>query len=240
MKKKRKNTLLFCLIFLNLNIFKINDKALNGWTIEGNVMASSSSKAVNYVRNPSGILVLVNKNNSLNPNYVPGDLTRAKVAFVNGVDTYERLLRKDAADSLKRMFESAKGAGMQLYGLSGYRSYKVQEQLYNTRLRNRGRQYTDLYTAAAGKSEHQTGLAIDITNRPTLSGAITIDFGNTKEGKWLHNNAHNFGFILRYPRGKEHVTKYNYEPWHFRYVGVTAARHIKSKGIVLEEYLNQK
>ena len=88
----------------------------------------------------------------------------------------------------------------------------------------------DTYSARAGHSEHQTGLAFDV-------GKIDDNYGNTKEGVWLKNNAHIYGFIIRYPKGKEHITGYKYEPWHIRYLGVDIATKVYNKGVTLEEYL---
>jgi D-alanyl-D-alanine carboxypeptidase len=185
------------------------------------------------VKKPADITVLVNKNSSLSSTYVPKDLVKVDAPCISN----NVLMRKEAAEAFKKMCEAAKKEKIFFYGLSGYRPYKVQVQLYNQSLKKRGKGYTDKYIATAGNSEHQTGLAIDVINKVSETGRISSSFGDTKEGKWLVNNAHKFGFILRYPRGKESITKINYEPWHFRYVGIAAAKDIKDRGIVLEEYL---
>jgi len=95
---------------------------------------------------------------------------------------------------------------------------------------------TSKYVAYPGQSEHQTGLAMDLTNKAGVQKPLTEDFGQTKEGQWLLENAHLYGFIIRYPAGQEAVTGYNYEPWHIRYVGTEAAKSIYSGGQTLEEY----
>lgn len=94
---------------------------------------------------------------------------------------------------------------------------------------------TSLYSARPGQSEHQTGLAMDIS-APSVQSALTTEVESTPEGQWLRENAHRYGFILRYPAGKEHITGYAYEPWHFRYVGRELAAFLKKKGLTLEEY----
>ena len=94
------------------------------------------------------------------------------------------------------------------------------------------------YSAKPGQSEHQTGLAVDVSSE-SVDYLLSDDYGETKEGKWLAENAHRFGFIVRFPRGKEDITGYQYEPWHIRYVGLTAAKEIHAEGITLEEYLKE-
>ena len=148
-------------------------------------------------------------------------------------------MQKNAADALKEMFDDAAKQGLKLFGVSAYRSFASQQSLYNEKLKSRGKSYVDSYVAFPGESEHQTGLAIDIRGTVSAYNANIKDFGETKEGIWVRNNAQNFGFIIRYPKGKESITGYSYEPWHVRYVGQDAAEKIKDSNIVLEEYVNQ-
>jgi zinc D-Ala-D-Ala carboxypeptidase len=214
------------------------NRTIGNFVILGALMCSLIASKDNNIladsaKNPADITVLINKGSSLRSNYIPKDLVKVDAPCISN----NVLMRKEAAEAFKKMCEAAKKEKVLLYGLSGYRSYNVQVQLYNQSLKKRGKGYTDKYIAAAGNSEHQTGLAIDIINKVSESGHISTSFGDTKEGKWLVNNAHKYGFILRYPRGKESITKINYEPWHFRYVGIAAAKDIKARGIVLEEYL---
>jgi len=138
------------------------------------------------------------------------------------------------------LFSKAKKENVELYLVSGFRSYNTQKQLYEGRVKQRGKEETDKYVAAAGNSEHQTGLAADITNKQGKKGILNSDFGQTKEGKWLKKNAHKYGFIVRYPLGKEKLTGYNYEPWHIRYVGNKTSKSIYEKGIVLEEFIQKE
>ena len=121
--------------------------------------------------------------------------------------------------------------GIILIGSSGYRSYKSQREIYMRDLSSKGEEYVSSYVAVPGSSEHQTGLAMDITNEANW---IT---GESVEAQWLRDNCHRFGFILRYPEGKEHITGKAYEPWHLRYVGKKAAEEIYTQGLALEEYM---
>lgn len=114
--------------------------------------------------------------------------------------------------------------------VSGFRSYEYQEKVYSEYVKEYGVDKTDTFSAKPGYSEHQSGLALDICDD-------SDKFINTKENKWLQKNAHKFGFIIRYPKGKEYITGYKYEPWHIRYVGKKHAKKIFSKKLTLEEYL---
>ena len=112
---------------------------------------------------------------------------------------------------------------------SGFRSYYDQRYIYNGYVSRDGVAAADRYSARAGHSEHQSGMAIDVNSTST-------SFKDTPEGIWLRDNCHLYGFIIRYPEGKEHITGYMYEPWHIRYVGVELATKIKESGLCLEEY----
>lgn len=131
----------------------------------------------------------------------------------------------------KKLTEDAKKEGLDIYLGSGYRSYKDQVLVYNSYVETDGKEKADTYSARPGYSEHQTGLVIDVN---TINDA----FGETKEAAWLAEHAHEYGFIIRYPKGKENITGYKYEPWHIRYVGSKVATDIYERGISLEEYLN--
>lgn len=235
MKRIARDIVLFTIIFSSSSLInECNVVTASNKTVSSETLNNPNSSKL--IKNPYDILVLVNRKNILSPGYIPKDLAK-----VNAPSVSDRILmRKEAAKALENMIDSARKSGVSLYCLSGYRSYNVQAQLYSRRIKERGKEYTEKYIASAGRSEHQTGLAIDIVNRSSKNGVIPSSFGNTKEGKWLFNNSYKFGFILRYPRGKENITGINYEPWHFRYVGVTAAIQIKNRGIVLEEYLKRK
>ncbi|WP_243187002.1 M15 family metallopeptidase [Clostridium muellerianum] len=146
----------------------------------------------------------------------------------------------EAARALENLFAYAGKQDINLYGNSGYRSYASQKQVYKERIKKVGKKQADEYVAEPGASEHQTGLAMDVTNKEGAQGRLMLDFGQTREGKWLKANVYRFGFIMRYPKEKESITGYNYESWHIRYVGVKAAKEMFNKNLVLEEYLGEK
>lgn len=185
---------------------------------------------VKNVNNPDDIMVLVNYKNQISKNYVPNDLVVPNIEFVFKGDDPKKQMRKPAALAIEKMFNEAKDQGINLYGVSGYRSADRQKQIFDNQVQAVGETRAKEYVALPGESEHQTGLAMDV-------GRLEGSFGQSKEGKWLRENAHNFGFILRYPEGKEHITKINYEPWHFRYVGIKPANEIYNSGLTLEEYI---
>ena len=185
-------------------------------------------------------LILVNKSNILPNDYIPKNLIIPNVKFASCASNEEKMMQGEAAKALEELFTSASKEKITLYGLSAYRSYKAQKQVYDKRVKTVGKKQADKYVAHSGASEHQTGLAIDVTNGDGAKDKLKVDFGQTKEGKWLKSNAQNFGFIMRYPMEKENITGYSYESWHIRYVGVDVAKKIYNKHMVLEEYLKNK
>lgn len=188
----------------------------------------------NELFNPSSIVVLVNKQYDLG-DYEPDDLVTVEVPTV--LENPEvKQLRKEAADQLKEMFKFAEESGITLLARSGYRSYNTQTQLFESYASNHGEEAANKYSARPGESEHQTGLAMDITSE-SVNYQLTEAFGETSEGIWVSENAHEFGFIIRYLQGKEHITGYIYEPWHLRYVGEELATEIYESGLTFEEYL---
>lgn len=183
--------------------------------------------------------VLINKKYALHPKtYSPKDLVIVKVPFINSRQE-SRKLRREAAKHLEQMFAVAKKEKIYLAGVSAYRSYQTQVDLFNAYVHRDGRKKAETYSAPPGMSEHQTGLSIDITDRKGRCPA-TDCFAGTKEARWLAENGWKFGFIVRYPEGKEDITGYKYEPWHMRYVGVEIAKVIHERGITLEEYYQVK
>jgi D-alanyl-D-alanine carboxypeptidase len=145
------------------------------------------------------------------------------------------LLREPAARALEQLFAKADEAGITLYGVSGYRSYVTQKAIFNNNVRTQGYTQARRYSAFPGTSEHQTGLSIDVSSA-SAGYALEEKFGTTPEGKWLQAHCAESGFIIRYPKGKEGITGYAYEPWHIRFVGVTIATEIMSQSLTLEEY----
>ena len=186
---------------------------------------------------PSSKLVLVDSVHTLPVDYVPStlkdDIYLKSTSEVIPID-------EETGNKAKEMMQAANDAGISLYVVTGYRSYEDQQKYYTSRMELLGNsEEAKKQIQAAGCSEHQTGLAIDFTDDPS-NAQPTTDFGKTDAGKWLYEHAHEYGFILRYPEGKEDITGYNYEPWHYRYVGVETATAIYEQGpdTTFEEYFN--
>ncbi|MFL0252693.1 M15 family metallopeptidase [Clostridium neuense] len=180
-------------------------------------------------------IVLVNKTHKLSSDYVPPDLRTPKVRFESYAAPNVRKMRSNAADAVEQLFADAKDDRITLLGVSCYRPYSYQEEVYSAKVEKDGKSEADKYVAEPGSSEHQTGLAMDLLSTEYTS--LDDGFAKTKAYEWLKQNCAKYGFIIRYPKEKVSVTKYDFEPWHIRYVGTTAAQDIMSKGITLEEYL---
>lgn len=177
------------------------------------------------------IYILVNKYNHLSEQYIPKDLE----LISNEYSTGNVQLVKEAKNQFEIMSSAAKKENLNVIAFSGYRDYTYQKNLYNTYLQKDSQEKVDTYSARAGYSEHQTGLSVDIYN-----GIDDYNnFEQTKEFKWLKDNAHKYGFILRYPKNKELETQYQYESWHYRYVGIDIATYIKKHNISFDEYYVQ-
>ena len=171
-------------------------------------------------------LILVNKFYHLKEDYVPNDLVTLSGQYNKGSNNK---MRKDAALAFMEMVDAAKLDNIILYNMSAYRDYNYQVNLYNKYIQRDGKEAADKYSARPGYSEHQSGLCSDLNN-------ISDSFDGTDEAIWLKNNAYKYGFILRFPKDKEDITGYKYEPWHYRYVGKDAAKIIYDDDITLEEY----
>lgn len=184
---------------------------------------------------PGSMWWVVNKTRPLPDGYVPPDLVVPNVRLRLSADAEQMLLRRDVAKQLERMLAAAEVQGISLYLASGYRSAAYQKQLYDAYVARDGQAAADRYSARPGTSEHQTGLAADV-GRPDGKCELEVCFGETAEGKWVADNAHRYGFIVRYPAGKENVTTYQYEPWHLRYVGPELAKELLRTQLTLEEY----
>lgn len=192
----------------------------------------------NIIQNPENVMALVNKQFSLPDGYEPSKLMIPDVAFSYGkLDLEKSYLRQDAAQALEKLFTGALNEGVELFAVSGYRSFTRQSQVFEAEVSKVGKEKAVQAVAIPGSSEHQTGLSMDISSR-SANLELSEEFGETREGKWLAENAHRYGFILRYPKGKEGITGYKYEPWHFRYVGTEAATVIYEKKWTLEEYFD--
>lgn len=175
-----------------------------------------------------GILI-VNKSYPLPKDYVPTNTYKD----ATGLNYCSECINVDAYEKYKLMKADMASLGMNIWIQSGYRSYSLQESLYNKYVNRDGKLAADTYSARPGHSEHQTGLAFDLNS-------ISDDFQYTSEGKWINENAWRYGFILRYPKSKESITGYKYESWHLRYVGEDLATKLYNNGdwITLEEHFN--
>lgn len=178
---------------------------------------------------------LVNRKYRLNRDDIPEFLVEPDILFDAPEGDCRRMLAFPAARAAEKLFRSGREQGMLLYGISGYRSFERQEKLYRERLKEVSREYVESHLAPPGASEHQTGLALDVSC-PAAGLELTEKFADTKEGRWLVTNAPLFGFIIRYPRGKEEITGYAWEPWHIRYVTKSLALYLSLTGLTLEEY----
>ena len=187
------------------------------------------------VTNPDSIYVVANKERNLPADFVPENLVEPDVAFYAPEGDPKRLMVEEAAKALEEMFVAAEEEGHELKAVSGYRSYDRQETIFAYNADRYGQEKANQVSAQAGQSEHQTGLTMDIST-PSLGSSLTEEFGSTPEGQWVAKNAHNYGFVVRYLKGKEEITGYQYEPWHVRYVGKEAARDIHEAGNTLEEF----
>ena len=200
-----------------------NNSSSNNSSNNNSQNNSSSHKTevidgVTYIDN----ILIVNKTYSLPQNYKP--------ANANG-DNCNECLDPYAYSAFEGIKQETEALGLNLYISSGYRSYSNQKNIYNDNVNQDGKEAADTYSARPGHSEHQTGLAFDLNT-------IDDSFANTPEGKWVVDNCYKYGLIIRYPKGKEHITGYKYEPWHLRFVGVELANKLYNNGdwITLEEY----
>lgn len=191
--------------------YEATDESGNTTKVTREVIVEERIVIKNGVTYVEGVLV-VNKKYSLPSNYGTG-------------------VSNEAYNQLKKLQDKAKESGLTIKLISGYRSYDYQKNLYSNYVKKHGEAIANTFSAKPGHSEHQTGLAFDV-------GAIDDNYGKTKEGEWLAQNAHLYGFIIRYPKGKQSITGYKYEPWHIRYLGKDLATKVYQSGLCLEEYLN--
>ena len=162
----------------------------------------------------------MNKYLKLSENYEPDDLEEiSSKYFING-NTAVRRMRKEAKEAFEMLSEASIANGTPVYGQSAYRPYSMQENLYKSAVNNLGQKQADIDTARPGHSEHQTGLTIDVSS---TKGGNMLYFDKTKSFTWMNENAHKYGFILRYTKENENITGFMYESWHYRYVGVKVA-----------------
>ena len=175
--------------------------------------------------------MIVNKFYKLKEDFVPNNLVDISNLYAWGTDNKAQ---KEVLDAFIRMQKDCLDqTGLKLLINSAYRSYKEQEEVYNDYVKKNNEEYADTIAARPGHSEHQTGLSLDIFS--TKDTKIKT-FGESDTFKWLKDNAYKYGFIIRYPKDKEAITGFNYEPWHYRYVGLEIAKEIYEEDITYEEY----
>ena len=225
--------------FLEKNLFEyISYKENNKKTNYSDVIAIVNVHADKEWYNPKVIkdtdmskdnLILVNKFYKLSSEYIPEDLTTINLNYAYD----DNRVRKEVSDAYVKMASAAKEDGVKLIANSSFRDYDRQEAVYKDFYYSEGIDYADKYAARPGHSEHQTGLCIDIF---TGGNSTTENFEDSDAFKWLSKNAYKYGFILRYPKGKEYLTGYNYESWHYRYLGVDTATKVYNSKLTYDEY----
>lgn len=198
--------------------------------------ATSISSGVLITQKGDELLVLINKHIRLPETYEPTDL----VTIDRLIETTKpgMVLRKEATYAIGKMAKDAKRSGVNLVVLSAYRSYWSQAATFEEKVAIGGISSAESFSARPGHSQHQLGTAVDFFV-PSVTFGQSSGFLNSQEGNWLFTNANKYGFVLSYPEGKEAITGYIYEPWHWRYVGVENAQKMIDSGLILEEYLKK-
>ncbi|QRG86738.1 M15 family metallopeptidase [Bulleidia sp. zg-1006] len=246
MSKKRmnlnviaKSVIVVGIVILSVSIFLLNHPQLTKPFIkpeQKNTTTNTQKKTLpQALTEANSITVLVDKTHGLPKDYVPSDLSSP---YLNSTADVIQL-RKEAANQAKAMFEASKKDKVPMFITAGYRNYDQQKDYYENRVNLLGEEEANKTTASAGFSENQTGLALDITDK--ADGHNTVKFAETSTYKWLVENAHKYGFILRYPNHKEKITGYTYMPWHWRYVGSDVAKKMVKEGgvdLTFEEYFH--
>jgi len=216
-----------------LAINQNNDENLEGGkTTTSTTMTTTTTRPPNYVKTtPKGFVLthvdgayyidghlIVNKSWPLTSNWTPPNPQHP----ING-ESCRNCIDRDAYAAWELMRADAMALGLNIWIQSGFRDFNLQTRLFNNNVANHGRETAEGFSARPGHSEHQTGLAIDLNS-------ITAAFANTAEGRWINQNAHRYGWIIRYPDGKTHETGFIYEPWHLRYVGIELATKLFNDG----------
>ena len=212
----------------------IKSSTIQVTTTSSTTITTKKKQDVSVSNNTDGLkiidgILIVNKSYPLPKDYVPTNTYKD----ATGLNYCSECINVDAYEKYKLMKADMASLGMNIWIQSGYRSYSLQESLYNKYVNRDGKLAADTYSARPGHSEHQTGLAFDLNS-------ISDDFQYTSEGKWINENSWRYGFILRYPKSKESITGYKYESWHLRYVGEDLATKLYNNGdwITLEEHFN--
>ncbi len=182
------------------------------------------------VTDPEDITVLVNKTHQIPSGWQPDDLVK--------VCDSEQLLRKEAADAFEKLYNEAVSRNIAIFSISGYRTNETQTRYWTNMCNVYGIEYASAYSAYPGRSEHQLGLALDVSYK-TTGDRLSASVADSEVGKFMAQEGHKYGFIIRYLKDKVAITNYGYEPWHLRYVGVELATELYESGLTLEEYYNE-
>lgn len=186
------------------------------------------------IEDVNSLFVLANKANYFPEDFEPIELVDPQSKHAGNQS--RRKLRKVAADAIDELIAAAKNEGLDIQTVSGYRTIAYQKILYKSNVERQGLEMANRYSSKPGYSEHHTGLCMDVSSA-SVGFDLIEKYGQTKEGKWLAENAHRYGFIIRYPEGKDNITGYSYEPWHIRYLGVPLATYLYQTGLCYEEFL---
>ena len=237
-------------VSVNKNVINIDDSVTSGSVLNMVVSYKKLSKSYSYtikdnlseeidnnmiITNPNEYDAVVNKERHLSSSYKPSDLVKPNIDFMQSNESV-MYLRKDAAKALEELCKAAQSSGYKFYGVSGFRSYSLQVDVYKDNIAQYGNEEdANFYSAKPGESEHQLGLSMDLSTKE-VNYQLVESLGDTPAGKWLEENCYKYGFIIRFPENKEKITGYSYEPWHIRYVGKDLAKIIHDNNLTLEEY----
>lgn len=169
------------------------------------------------------------------PSYIPSDL----VELDKDISKTPTCVKKDVSDALLSMFAAAEKDGYTIIVSSGFRNFETQKSIIDRETKN-GNKYVSVAVAKPGYSEHQLGVAVDLTSKSIAFASAAAKFGDTLDSKWLEIHANEYGFIQSYPKGKEKITGYMYEPWHYRYVGIDNAKEIIKNNQTINQFLEEK
>lgn len=198
-------------------------------------LAGGFNKSLYSIDEPGSLWWIVNKQRSLPEGYEPPNIKAPDIKLRWAAIAESMQVSEKIVPSLEQMYGAMKTAGFDVMLISGYRSEKTQTDLYNRYVRSYGQAEADRLSARPGTSEHQTGLVVDL-GRSDKECELEECFGDTPEGKWLAEHAHEYGFIIRYLKGKEAIVGYKYEPWHLRFVGKELAAELHAKQLTMEEF----
>jgi len=201
---------------------------------ENAVLPEPGDAVLKVISDGNDLLALVTKETTLKSSYAPTDLTRIPEYMYPARELW---LREEAFQQLEKLWQAAADDGVTLTIISAYRSYQYQQTLFQNYASSYGEEAANRFSARPGQSEHQLGTTVDF-------GGTAVDlkaaYANTDQGRWLAEHAYRFGFAMSYPEGKEEITGYIFEPWHYRYIGPEAAAEWYAAGLSLKEFLQQK